>query len=160
MHRFGERNEKGLLSVTGRGGARRRRDAESGVSAIEFVILTPFLFFLIFATVQFAIYFFARHVAIAAAQEGDRVARAEAATSPNWKADATDKAKGWVGQLGPSLLVLDPKDGGAVAGQVVNGNDWSVSVTVSGSVPSLMFWAHLTVSETSTGPVERFIPDN
>src|SRR5579863_6914963 len=92
------------------GGVRRRRDAgrenrESGVSAIEFVFLTPILFFLIFATVQFAIFFFARHAAIAAAQEGARVARAEAASNPTaWRGDATGTASTWINQLAPSLL--------------------------------------------------------
>ena len=146
--------------MIGRGGARRRRDTESGVSAIEFVLLTPLLFFLIFATVQFAIYFFARHVAIAAAQEGDRVARAEAANpAENWSADATDKARGWINQLAPSLLVLDPVNG-VSAKSNQNGNDWTVSVTVSAHLPSLLFWTDMSVTESSTGPVERFIPDN
>ncbi|MGH6655645.1 MAG: TadE/TadG family type IV pilus assembly protein, partial [Actinocrinis sp.] len=35
------------------GGVRRRRDAERGVSAVEFAMLTPLLFFFLFATVQF-----------------------------------------------------------------------------------------------------------
>ena len=143
------------------GGARRRRDAdrESGVSAIEFVLLTPLLFFLIFATVQFALYFFARHVAIAAAQEGDRVARSEAATTdyPTWSSAAVTESNVWINRLGPNLLqgsnVLVPP------GSAPGNADWTVSVTVRASVPSLFPWANFTVTETSTGPVEQFIPD-
>jgi Flp pilus assembly protein TadG len=142
------------------GGARRRRDAdrESGVSAIEFVLLTPVLFFLLFATVQFALYFFARHVAIAAAQEGDRVARAEAGRpGEDWSGDAKLKANGWVAQLAPNLLTRTGVKTGSSgsSGQA----SWTVSVQVTGTVPSLVPGMTLTVSETSVGPVEQFIPD-
>lgn len=142
------------------GGVRRRRDAdrESGVSAIEFVFLTPFLFFLIFATIQFAMYFFARHVAIAAAQEGDRVARAEAADpAENWSVDAKTKSNAWINQLAPSLL-----SGANVAtrSDFPGAAKWTVTVTVTARVPSLFPGVNLTVTELSTGPVEQFIPDN
>ena len=143
-------------------GLRDRRDAgrgnhgESGVSAIEFVLLTPLLFFLLFATVQFALYFFARHVAIAAAQEGDRVARAEAGhPGQDWSGDAKAKANTWINQLAPNLLsgsaVTTSKTG--QSGQ----QGWTVSVVVTATVPSL--WGSFSVTETSTGPVEQFISD-
>jgi hypothetical protein len=142
------------------GGVRLRRgaDPESGVSAIEFVLLTPLLFFLLFATVQFAMFFFARHVAIAAAQEGDRVARAEAAhPGMDWSGDAKAKASGWIIQLAPNLL-----DGSAVSTSTAGtrGREgWTVTVRVTATVPSLFPWASLHVTETSTGPVEQFIQD-
>ena len=142
------------------GGVRRRRDAdrESGVSAIEFAFLTPILFFLIFATIQFAMFFFARHAAIAAAQEGARVARAEAANDPAaWRTDATDKASAWITRLAPSLL-SNPDPQAFENGHGTPG--WTVGVTVTANVPSLFPWMNLTVSETSRGPVEQFIPDN
>lgn len=154
------------------GGVRLRRDAvranrESGVSAIEFVFLTPILFFLIFATVQFAVYFFARHVAIAAAQEGARVARAEAGNpAENWSGDAKAKAVAWINQLGPSLLDSNCANGattacvGTGASGVRGADGWTVSVTVTANVPSLIPGIHMTVTETSSGPVEQFIPDN
>ncbi len=153
------------------GGARRRRDAaregrERGVSAIEFVFLTPVLFFLIFATVQFAMYFYARHVAIAAAQEGARVARAEAANpAENWSADAKAKAVAWVNQLAPSLLdgTCANKPTTACVNTATSGvpgrSGWTVSVTVTATVPSLIPGVSMKVSQTSTGPVEQFIPD-
>lgn len=146
------------------GGARHRRDAgrsgqdrERGVSAIEFVLLTPLLFFLIMATVQFALYFFARHVAIAAAQEGDRVARQEAAVpNENWSGDAVQKAHDWINQLAPSLLgnsqVPPPGESGTPGTA-----SWTVSVTVTATVHSL--WGDMSVTETSAGPVEQFVPD-
>ena len=153
------------------GGVRRRRDAvrrnrESGVSAIEFVFLTPVLFFLIFATVPFAIYFFARHVAIAAAQEGARVARAEAGDpAENWSGDAKAKAVEWINQLAPSLLKSNCGNAPTTA-CVSTGNSgapgaagWTVSVTVTANVPSLIPGVNMSVTETSVGPVEQFVPD-
>jgi Flp pilus assembly protein TadG len=151
------------------GGVRLRRDAdrESGVSAIEFVFLTPLLFFLIFATGQFAMFFFARHVAIAAAQEGARVARAERANpAEDWKGDAKTKAVAWINQLAPSMLdntCAGNKPTTACVSAAPNGvpgtAGWTVTVTVTATVPSLIPGVNLSVTEASTGPVEQFVPD-
>lgn len=66
--------------------AAAKGSGDSGMTAIEFVFLTPILFFMIFATVQFALYFFADHVAQAAAQAGARKARATADENPGgWR---------------------------------------------------------------------------
>jgi Flp pilus assembly protein TadG len=141
------------------GGARtrKRRDAESGVSAIEFVMLFPLAFFMILMTVQFALYMFSRHVAIAAAQEGARVARTERATNGRWKQDATAKAVAWVTQLGPSLTM--PQQPQANLAGTVDGVQ-NVSMTVTVSVPSIIpFMGAFAVTEQSTGPVEQFVPD-
>lgn len=130
-------------------------------------MLTPILFFLIFATVQFAMYFFARHVALAAAQEGARVARAEAANpAEDWQRDAKQKAVAWINQLAPSLLEDNCKNNPTTAcvGTATSGtrgaDGWTVSVTVTATVPSLIPGVNMSVTETSTGPVEQFIPDN
>ena len=56
-----------------------RRDA--GSSSVELVVLFPALMALIFITVQAGLYFYARNVALAAAQEGARAAAARGATS-------------------------------------------------------------------------------
>ena len=69
------------------------------MTAIEFVLLTPVLFFMIFATVQFALYFFADHVAQAAAQAGARKARATAHDAPGRVAG---RGAGRGGQLHPA----------------------------------------------------------
>ena len=121
-------------------------------------MLTPLAFFLILATVQFALYMFSRHVAIAAAQEGARVARTEEATNDRWKQDAADKAVTWVTQLGPSLTMPNPPR--ADLAPAVDGVQ-NVSVTVTVSVPSIIPWASaFSVTEQSTGPIEQFVPDN
>ena len=120
-------------------------------------MLFPLAFFLILMTVQFALYMFSRHVAIAAAQEGARVARVEEATNGQWQQDATDKAVTWVTQLGPSLTMPDPPQ--ANLADTVGGVQ-NVSVTVTVSVPSILpFMGAFAVTEQSTGPVEQFIED-
>ena len=81
------------------------------MTAIEFVFLTPVLFFMIFATVQFGLYFFADHVAQAAAQAGARKARDDGRRQPGgWSGEATQTpSSDYIHQLGPQLL-LDPTD--------------------------------------------------
>ena len=135
---------------------RRRLNAargDRGMTAIEFVFLTPVLFFMIFATVQFALYFFADHVAQAAAQAGARKARAQADVDPGgWRGTATDTANGYIKQLGPQLL-----EGPNV--EAVQPSQFAVGVHVRATVPTIFPGMHLTVDAVSQGPVERFVPD-
>jgi len=51
--------------------AHRRRD-ESGASAVELALILPFLVLLLFGTMQYGFYFWARSSASAAAREGAR----------------------------------------------------------------------------------------
>jgi Flp pilus assembly protein TadG len=133
----------------GAGGGAGRGDR--GMTAIEFVFLTPVLFFMIFATVQFGLYFFADHVAQAAAQAGARKARAEANDNPGWAADASQVANDYVQQLGPQLLT-NPE-----AHPLKTGT--SVSVRVTGRVPTIFPGMKFHVDEKSQGPIERFVRD-
>ncbi|MFC4033634.1 TadE family protein [Streptomyces polygonati] len=124
------------------------------MTAIEFVFLTPVLFFMIFATVQFGLYFFADHVAQAAAQAGAREARADADADPTgWSDAATDTARTYIRQLGPELLT-----DGAI--EPVRPDAVTVGIRVTGSVPAIFPGLHFHVRELSQGPVERFVPDN
>jgi hypothetical protein len=141
------------------GAVRRRIDAcrgddDRGMTAIEFVFLTPVLFFMIFATVQFGLYFFADHVAQAAAQAGARKARAEADAYPGqWRGDATAKAHSYISQLGPKLLLgpgVEPLQPDAP----------TVGVRVRADIPSVFPGLDVTVDAVSQGPIERFVPDN
>lgn len=140
------------------GFVRRRREAASrggdrGMTAIEFVVLTPLLFFLIFATVQFALYFFADHVAQAAAQAGTREARAEAHDNPGgWSGKATAKANTYIRQLGPQLVVAPDV-------RTVRPRADSVGVEIEARVPSVFPGLDMTVHSVSVGPVERFVED-
>lgn len=132
--------------------SRRGRRADGGASALEFVMLVPVLFLMILGAVQFAMHSFAQDVAQAAAQAGARTARAEAEADPGgWDERAEAKAEQYVRQLGEGLL------GDPVYDAVREGDE--VSVTVSGRVMTFLPGMRLTVSETSRGPVERFVPD-
>jgi Flp pilus assembly protein TadG len=127
--------------------------ADAGMTAIEFVFLTPVLFFMIFATVQFGLYFFADHVAQAAAQAGARKARAEADANPGgWQGEARNTANDYMQQLGPRLL-----EGPDV--QTVAPSANTVGVHITARVPTIFPGLDLTVDARSQGPVERFVPD-
>ncbi|WP_461083617.1 TadE family protein [Streptomyces deserti] len=140
--------------------ARRRVEAarkaaaargDSGMTAIEFVLLTPVLFFMIFATVQFALYFFADHIAQAAAQAGARKARAMADENPGaWRGEARDVVDSYINQLGPKL-VLAPD----VA--MLQPEQNTVGVEITARVPTVFPGLDLTVHAQSVGPVERFV---
>ncbi|WP_419995891.1 TadE family protein [Streptomyces boninensis] len=132
----------------------RGERADRGVTAIEFVFLTPLLFFMIFATVQFGLYFFADHVAQAAAQAGARKARQTADANPGgWQGLARDKANTYIQQLGPQLL-----DNPAV--ETLPGNGETVGVRVRADVPSVFPGMTFSVESVSQGPVERFVEDD
>ena len=69
------------------GRARLAFKGDRGASAVELAILAPALIFASLLIVQFAIWFDARHAALAAAQQGDLVARENAATNRGcWQA--------------------------------------------------------------------------
>ncbi|MGW7007659.1 TadE family protein [Streptomyces sp. NPDC054933] len=127
--------------------------SDAGMTAIEFVFLTPVLFFMIFATVQFGLYFFADHVAQAAAQAGARKARAEADANPGgWQGEARGTANSYIQQLGPQLL-----EGVDVSTVAPAANE--VGVHITAHVPAIFPGLNLTVDARSQGPVERFVPD-
>lgn len=149
--------DSGVGCVTGTGaagGASARTGRDRGMTSIEFVFLTPVLFFMIFATVQFGLYFFADHVAQAAAQAGARKARAEADADPGgWPDKATGTAESYIQQLGPNLL-----DGRKIT--PLQPDPVTVGVRITAQVPTIFPGMHFSVHESSQGPVERFVPDN
>ncbi|MGX5213368.1 TadE family protein [Streptomyces violaceus] len=135
--------------------ARKRAAArgDSGMTAIEFVLLTPVLFFMIFATVQFALYFFADHVAQAAAQAGARKARATADERPGaWRGEAQNVVDAYIRQLGPQL-VLGPDV------TMLQPDQNTVGVEIAARVPTVFPGLDLTVHAQSAGPVERFVQE-
>ncbi len=139
--------------VRRRAAVARGESADSGMTAIEFVFLTPVLFFMIFATVQFALYFFADHVAQAAAQAGARKARATADAEPGaWRGEAQDVVDSYISQLGPQL-VLSPDV------KTVQPEQHTVGVEITARIPTVFPGLDLTVHARSAGPVERFVED-
>lgn len=137
-----------LAAARGDSGVGRRGADDRGMTAIEFVFLTPIIFGVIFLTVQFAMYYFAAHVAQAAARAGAREARAQAAVHDDWQDRARTKANGYIDQLGGSLLTSHQVD--------IRRDGDNVSVEVVGHVPSIL-GIGITVDERSQGPIERFV---
>src|SRR3954470_16457311 len=82
--------------------SRRRRDERGSVS-IELVILLPALFAVLFLGMQAALYYHARTVAIAAAQEGARAAGAET----GHETDGTSAADAFVTDAGGDDVLQD-----------------------------------------------------
>ena len=121
-----------------------------GASSIELVLLAPIVILCILLVGQFAMWYQARHVAIAAAQEGAREARDLAQGIP-WQGPAVVVATNYAHQIGGSLLK------GVSATPVGNGDQRGV--TVSGTAPSILPlpWT-FRISETSEGPTECFRP--
>ena len=127
--------------------ALRTQGRDRGASAVELAILAPALIFASLLIVQFAIWFDARHAALAAAQQGDLVAREDAAVNPGgWQALAQNAATSYYRGLDTSLI-------SGVTAQASRGQNGTVSVTVQGQLTGI--WP-LTISETVTGPIECF----
>jgi len=124
------------------------RGTDRGASAIELVILAPALIFVSMLIIQFALWLDATHAALAAAQEGDRAARAAESTSTGWQQTATDVAMNYYHGLDTSVL------GNVSVSQVTyDAATNTVSVTVSGRLTGIF---PLNISETVSGPVECF----
>jgi Flp pilus assembly protein TadG len=122
-----------------------RRDR--GSSAVELAILAPALLFASLLIIQFALWFDARHAALAAAQQGDLVAREDAfSNQAGWAGLAQTAATTYYAGLDTSVL-------SAVTAQAKTARANSVSVTVKGKLTGV--WS-LTISETVTGPIECF----
>jgi Flp pilus assembly protein TadG len=123
------------------------RSRDRGSSAVELAILAPALIFASLLIIQFALWFDVRHAALAAAQQGDLVAREDAfVNTGGWPDLARAAATSYYQGLDTSLL-------SRVTAQAAQGDGNTVSVTVSGKLTGV--WP-LTVTETVTGPVECF----
>jgi Flp pilus assembly protein TadG len=122
---------------------------DRGASTLELALLTPILLLVILLVIQFAMVFHARHVALAAAQSGARVARGQ--SSGDWKGTSEAKAREYVQQIGPELLT----DASASAGGDQN-ERW---VTVSGTAVRVVPFLSFHVSQRSSGPIECYRPD-
>lgn len=113
---------------------------------IQLVLVAPALLLMIMAIVQFGLLAHARNVAEQAAQEGAASARRFDGTQATGEAEALK----YLTLLGPQTL----QNRTAVATRGAQ----SASVTVTGDVLSLVPGLNLSVSETATGPIERYVP--
>lgn len=125
-------------------------DRQRGASAIEFAILAPILILTLLAVFQFAFYYYAREITLAAAQSGARVAR----TTPDgdWQGAAGQSARDSASKVGRGML-----DGGVEVRAGQDGDQrW---VEVSGKVVKVIPFLNFHVSQRSRGPIECFRPD-
>ncbi|GAB3962020.1 pilus assembly protein [Actinoallomurus acanthiterrae] len=141
-----------MTKMTAWGASRRtqmRGRADRGASTLELALLTPILLLVILLVVQFAMVYHARHVALAAAQSGARVAREQG--GGDWKGQAEAKAREYIQQIGPELLTgVTPQAGGD------QNQRW---VTVTGTAVRVVPFLTLHVTQRSGGPIECYRPD-
>lgn len=122
----------------------RGPDRDRGSVTLEYAILVPTIITMLFLCIQVAMYSFARSVALTAAQEGANAQRAYGAPNGAGRAQAR------------SVITAQ--------GDVLTG--WRVTVTTTGGEVRVTVTGHslsmfpglagYTVSQTSSGPVERF----
>lgn len=147
----------GRTCVLRRAGCRVRRAAtgDRGASAIELAILAPVMLGLVFLAIQFALWYQGRQVALAAAQDGNRIAREQAETSPGWQAAAESDARNYYALLGTKVL------GNGVTAVTEHAGISQVQTTVTGQVALIAPFPGLTLTirETARGPIECFRPD-
>ncbi len=136
-----------LCHVRGRrtsGVARRQLSGERGAASVELAVTFPVVLLLVMTLIQAALWFYARSVALGAAQEGAREGRVQPAST----ARAQSAAEGFLDQTAEDLLT-----GRDVT---VAGSPSSIEVTVTGTsislFPGLSGWA---VTQSAVGPVER-----
>jgi Flp pilus assembly protein TadG len=135
---------------------------DRGMSAVEFVILTPLLFLLLMLTVQFALFLFAKQAATAAVQAGARTAREEAAKgcdsdTATWQQDAAAAVTGRARALG-GQLVLNPVVKTTFTLDPTLNADCRISlvrVDLHSNVPSVFPGFGLTIDVHAGGPLEQ-----
>lgn len=122
----------------------RLRADQRGAGTVELVIATPVLLLLILLIAQFALYLHATHIAQAAASQALSAARVSGGST----AAGTTEAHRVLSQLGNGPLRTNSVDVRRTATQA--------SVTITGTVTSVVPFLPLTVHADAVGPVERF----
>lgn len=126
-------------------GARARRcRGDTGAVATELVLAVPALLLLITVSIHVGMWFHARGVATAAAQEGARGARVLGGTDT----DGYTRANQVLDDLGRNL-VTDRN-------VTINRSAGSVTVTVTGHAPQVVPGWTLDINATVTSPLEQF----
>jgi len=120
----------------------RLRDQRGSVS-IELVILLPALFALMFLGMQAALYYHARTVAIAAAQEGARAAGAEQGR----EADGVGAANDFIAEAGGDDVL-------ASSSTRASRTATTATVTVTGFSLSVIPGWKLRITQSASVPVE------
>lgn len=124
---------------------RRVRDERGATSVVQVVLIAPTLLLILMFIVQYALVAHAQSVAEAAAGEGAAAAR----KADGSEGDAQARTAQYLDSLGPKML--------SERSIAVNRTPESATVTVTGRVISLVPGIHPKISETASGPVERFV---
>ena len=122
------------------------RCGQAGAATAELVVATPLLLLLALLVLQFALWQHGQHVATAAAEEGERVARLEGGTA----AAGTARAREFLAELGPSM-VLAPRIS-------ARRDAATARVEITATAEQLLPWLHLPIHAVAEGPVEVFRP--
>lgn len=125
----------------------RRADlgSERGSATLELAVVFPVFLLLLISAVQAGLYFYARAIALSAAQEGVQAARLQQHTVD----DGVTAARSYAMHAGGGSLH-------AVVVDTTGSTATSVRITVTGTAPSLLPGIDLGVSQQAAGPVERF----
>jgi Flp pilus assembly protein TadG len=123
------------------------RREDRGALTLSYVAVLPFVFLVIMAAIQTSFWFLARDAALAAARQGADAARALNAPRAAGPAAALAFAR----QAGQGYL---DNPVASAAGSTSS----TVSITVSGQVPSFVPGLVARVTETVQAPVEDFRP--
>jgi Flp pilus assembly protein TadG len=125
----------------------RLRRADTGALTLSYVAVLPFVFLVIMVAIQTSFWFLARDAALAAARQG-----ADAARSLNApRAAGPAAALAFARQAGQGYL---DNPVASAAGSTSS----TVSITVSGEVPSFVPGLVARVTETVQAPTEEFRP--
>src|SRR3954471_4354414 len=124
-----------------------RLRGERGSVSLEMAIVFPVVLLLIMTSIQAALWFYARSIALGAAQEGAREGRLQPASTERAQAAADS----FLDRAGQALInEIDV---------AVRGSPTAIEVTVTGRslslVPGLDGWP---VSQTAVGPIEQLTP--
>jgi Flp pilus assembly protein TadG len=122
----------------------RCRRGERGSTSIELLIILPALFAVMFLGVQAALYYHARTVAIAAAQEGARTAGAEYGRT----SEGISAAHAFIADAGGNDVLLGPSVSGSRTATLATVRVVGKSLSV---IPG---WAPV-VRQSASVPVER-----
>jgi Flp pilus assembly protein TadG len=118
--------------------------SERGSTSVQMVILMPVLFLVMFLGLQAALFYHARTVAIAAAQQGARAAGVETGSSSDGIAAATS----FVAAAGGSDVLENTSVSGSRTAT-------EATVTVQGTALSVIPGWSLIVLQSATVPLER-----
>ena len=122
-----------------------RRSTEAGVATMQLAVLMPALLFWIGLIVQFGLWYHAKHVAGAAADEAIDAAQTPTGTAE----DGSAAARSFLDQSGDLSNIEVTVD--RAADRVV--------VLVRGDAPQLVPGFSWTVTARSEAPTERFLPE-